>query len=168
MAGSCNPDPSSLPRHTAPIEIEQTMGSIIAIDHGTKKTGFAVADALRIAVQPLEVCHAPGDGADLLAYILKLCEQRDVERFIIGLPKNMDGTEGPRSKAVRVFGEQLARSVSSANLGTPEITFWDERLSTKEADSLLVEAGFHGNDRKSRRDSWAALVILRDWLESHP
>jgi len=142
------------------------MGCVIAIDHGTKKTGFALADAMRIITEPLDICYAAGASPELLAHIVGLCRERDVERFVIGLPKNMDGSEGPRSADVRVFGELLRAAVAAAKLPVPAITFWDERLSTKEADSLLVEAGFHGKDRKARRDSWAALVILRDWQEA--
>jgi putative Holliday junction resolvase len=142
------------------------MGCIVAIDHGTKKTGFALADALRIICEPLDICNAAGDSPELLAHIVELCRERDVERFVIGLPRNMDGTEGPRAEDVRAFGERLLAAVRATGLPVPAITFWDERLSTKEADSLLVEAGYTGKDRKSRRDSWAALVILRDWLEA--
>lgn len=142
------------------------MGAVIAIDHGTKKTGFAVADALRIITEPLEIAYAAGDSPELLAHIVELCRERDVERFVIGLPRNMDGSEGPRSADVRAFGERLTAALAAAKLPVPQVTFWDERLSTKEADALLVEAGYTGKHRKARRDSWAALVILRDYLEA--
>lgn len=140
------------------------MGCVIAIDHGTKKTGFALSDGLRILTEPLDVCHAPGTSPALFAHIVGLCQERDVERLLIGLPRNMDGTEGPRSASVRAFGELLVAAIAAAGLPVPAITYWDERLSTKEADSLLVEAGHTGEARKSRRDSWSALVVLRDWL----
>lgn len=140
------------------------MGCIVAIDHGTKKTGFALADALRILTEPLDICYAAGDSPKLYAHIVGLCTERDVERLVIGLPKNMDDSEGPRAEAVRVFGVELAAAIAAAKLPVPEVTYWDERLSTKEADALLVDAGFTGKHRKARRDSWAALVILRDYL----
>ena len=140
------------------------MGCVIAIDHGTKKTGFALSDSLRILTEPLDVCHAPGKSPALLAHIVALCRERDVERLLIGLPRNMDGTEGPRSADVRAFGALLTVAIAKAGLPVPALTYWDERLSTKEADSLLVDAGHTGAARKSRRDSWSALIVLRDWL----
>lgn len=143
------------------------MGCILAIDHGTKKTGFAVADALRIICEPLDVFHAGGDSAALIAHVVALCSERDVECILIGLPSHMDGTEGPRAENVRLFGQRVAAGLAAAKLPAAEITFWDERLTTKEADALLVDAGYTGKDRKHRRDSWSALVILRDWLESN-
>ena len=142
------------------------MGCIVAIDHGAKKTGFALADALRILTEPLAICYAAGDSPQLFEHIVGLCRERDIERFVIGLPMNMDGTEGPRAAAVRVFGTELAAAIAAAKLPVPAVTYWDERLSTKEADALLIDAGFTGKHRKARRDSWAALVILRDWLET--
>jgi putative holliday junction resolvase len=140
------------------------MGVIIAIDYGTKKTGFAVADGMRILTEPLAVFHGAGDGEDLLHHIAKLCDERDVERFVIGMPFNMDGTEGPRAAETRAFGDSL-RAHLEKRFGRIPIRFQDERLSTKEADSLLVEAGYIGDERKKRRDSWSALVFLREWLQ---
>ena len=137
------------------------MGVVIAIDHGTKKTGFAVADGMRIITEPLDVFHGTGD--DLLGHIAGLCEERDVERFVIGMPYDMDGTESGRAAEVRTFGEELTAYLGT-KFGVIPITYQDERLSTKEADALLVEAGYTGEARKIRRDSWSALVFLREWL----
>lgn len=143
------------------------MGVVIAIDHGTKKSGFAVADGMRIITEPLDVFHGTGDH--LLGHIASLCEERDVERFVIGMPFDMDGTESGRAAEVRVFGEELTAYLG-AKFGPKfkaiPITYQDERLSTKEADSLLVEAGYTGEARKLRRDSWSALVFLREWLSA--
>ncbi|MDE0896924.1 MAG: Holliday junction resolvase RuvX [Planctomycetota bacterium] len=139
------------------------MGVVIAIDHGTKKTGFAVADGMRIITEPLDVFRGAGNGEGLLLHIAELCEERDVERFVIGMPFNMDGTEGPRAADARAFGERLMEYLK-IGFGVIPIRFQDERLSTKEADALLVEAGYTGEDRKKRRDSWSALVFLREWL----
>mgnify|MGYP002640528859 CR=1 FL=1 len=141
------------------------MGCILAVDHGTKKTGFAIADGLRIICEPLDVAHVTGDGPELLAHIEALCGERDVERILVGLPIHMDGVESSRAADVRRFGERVAAHLAAVGLPAP-VSYWDERLSTKEADSLLVEAGYTGDARKSRRDSWSALVVLRDWLEA--
>jgi putative Holliday junction resolvase len=139
------------------------MGVVLAIDHGTKKSGFAIADAMRIITEPLDVFH--GTGLDLLEHIAGLCEERTVDRFVIGMPQNMDGSEGPRARDVRQFGAELTAHLRE-RFGEIPIRYQDERLSTKEADSLLVEAGYTGEARKIRRDSWSALVFLREWLDA--
>ncbi|MCH2104298.1 MAG: Holliday junction resolvase RuvX [Planctomycetes bacterium] len=135
--------------------------AVIAVDHGTKKTGFASTDALRTAQWPLEAWHGPGDSEELLDHISSLVEERSAATLLVGLPLNMDSTEGGQARAVRVFIER-----AQARLKGVEVIAWDERLTTREAEVLLREAGFRGEDMKARRDSWSALVLLRDWLES--
>ncbi len=142
------------------------MGVVLAIDHGTKKTGFAVAPGIpgmRLLTEPLDVAHVAGD--ELLEHVAALCAERDVERILIGLPMDMDGGETGRAKEVRAFGSELAAFLGERKLAAP-ISYWDERLSTREADALLVAAGHTGEERKKRRDSWSALVVLRDWIEA--
>ncbi len=134
-----------------------TAGAILAIDHGTRRTGFAATDESRILTTPLDVFQ--GTGEALLDYIGDLLGERCVSLFLLGLPYNMDGSEGPRAQEVRAFGERLAERFPAIELG-----YQDERLSTKEADELLAAAGHYGDERKARRDSWSALVILRDYL----
>lgn len=131
----------------------------LGIDHGTKRTGFAVVDALRIAVTPLEQIAATGDA--LLRHVAKLCDERDVAHFVVGYPLNMDGTPGPRAREVDAFIAALA-----ARFPRVVIVRQDERLSTKEAEARLVDAGHTGSARKSRKDSWSAAVLLEDWLRA--
>lgn len=133
--------------------------AVLAIDHGEKKCGFAVADPLRIAVHALEPCRAPGDSPAFVEHLRGLLAERDVSTLVVGLPLNMDGSEGPRSARVRAFARELGRRFPEL-----EVVLHDERLSTVEADELLQEAGHFGRHRKERRDSWSALVILRDWI----
>jgi putative Holliday junction resolvase len=137
------------------------MGAVIAVDHGEKKSGFAVADALRIVVAPLEQVTLAGDGDALLDHIGAMCEERAVETFLVGMPLNMDGTLGGRAKSVQAFIARLR-----ARFTHIDVVAWDERLTTKEAESLLRDAGYSGREAKARRDSWSALVLLRDWLAS--
>lgn len=135
--------------------------AVLAVDHGTKKTGFASTDALRTAEWPLDCWHGPGDSDDLITHIGELVEERSAGTVLVGLPLNMDTTEGGRAKEVRVFIERVR-----ARLDGVLVLAWDERLTTRSAEDLLHEAGFHGDDMKSRRDSWSALVLLRDWIET--
>ncbi len=135
------------------------MQSAIAIDHGEKRTGFAVADPTRIVSQPLDVYHGPGSSSGLLDHLQALVDERQVDTFVVGYPYNMDGTLGGRARSVEAFIERL-----QARFPQIAIIRQDERLSTKEAEELLREAGYHGEARKARKDSWSALVILRDWI----
>jgi putative Holliday junction resolvase len=132
----------------------------LAIDHGTKRTGFASTDALRIATRPLEVWHGDGGAPELLERAAVLAEEHSADTLLVGLPYNMDGSLGPRAEDTLSFMRALA-----ARLPGCRIIPRDERLSTKEAEELLREAGHHGDARKARRDSWSALVLLRDWIE---
>ncbi len=138
------------------------MGTALAIDLGTKRTGFAASDPLRIATRPLEVWHGPGSSAELIDHIEKLVEEWGISDIIVGLPLHMDGGAGQRAEETRAFIQRLQKRLPA--LRTHE---QDERLSTKAAEDLLREAGHHGDERKARRDSWSALVILRDWIEGH-
>jgi len=135
-------------------------GGVLAIDHGTKRTGFAVSDALRITSSPLEVWHGPGDSDALLDRIAELCGERDVAVFVVGLPLNMDGSEGPRAADVRAFAARLRERFPDRAL---ELV--DERLTTKEAEHLARERRADGLPDVGR-DALAALVLLREWLGS--
>ena len=135
--------------------------AVLAVDHGTKKTGFASTDALRTAQWPLDCWHGPGDGDELLEHIAELVEERSAGTLLVGLPLNMDGTESGRSKDVRGFIER-----ARARFEEVEVIAFDERLTTRAAEDLLHEAGFHGEELKARKDSWSALVLLKDWVET--
>lgn len=134
--------------------------AVLCIDHGTKRTGFASSDPLRIATRPLQVWEGDGDSPALLAHVATLVEEHGAGVVVVGLPYNMDGSLGPRGEEVEAFVRRLR-----ARLPRVEVVTHDERLSTRDADELLKEAGHFGEARKGRRDSWSALVVLRDWME---
>ena len=87
--------------------MKQPRRSALAIDHGTRRCGFAVADPLRLATTPLLAWRDDKNGPALFDYIARLLEERDVDVFVIGLPCNMDGSEGPRAAEVRLFAATL-------------------------------------------------------------
>ena len=134
-------------------------GGVLAIDHGTKRAGFAVVDALRLVPVPLAAWRGPGGESALFDRIAELLEERDVDTLLVGLPLNMDGGEGGRAQEVRTFAAKLA-----ARFPGMDVVFHDERLSTKSAEELLRETDLSPEERRTRRDSISALVILRDWL----
>lgn len=138
-----------------------TRTGVLAIDHGTKRTGFAAVDALRIAAVPLQAFAGPGDGPELLAYVAQLLDERTVGVLLVGLPRHADGSEGVRAAEVRAFSVRLA-----ARFPKLAVVLHDEHLTTKAAEELLRDAGTRRSDWKGRRDSLSALVLLRDWLES--
>jgi putative Holliday junction resolvase len=135
--------------------------SVLAIDHGEKRVGFAVADPLRIAAQALAGWRGSRGESGLLDHVESLLAERDVAVLLVGLPVNMDGSDGPRAAAVRGFAERLA-----ARFPQQEVVLYDERLTTKAAEDLLRESGVPVAKRREQRDSASALVLLRDWLAS--
>ena len=136
-------------------------GSVIALDPGVKRTGFAVVDPLRVTVEPLDVFHGPEAGEELLDHLDGLVSERTVEALLVGLPLGPDGGDTERSRAIRALCERL-----EARFVDLEVIPYDERLTTKEAEARLVEAGHTGSDRKARKDSWSAAVLLEDWIGS--
>ena len=137
------------------------MGGVLAIDLGSRKTGFAYADPLRIAVRPLETVRIDEDDDRLVAHVAGLVEERDVACLLVGIPLREGDRESERHAAVQRFVARLQDRFPRLDVRTH-----DERLTTKEAEAQLYEAGFRGRDAARRKDSWAALVLLRDYLET--
>jgi putative Holliday junction resolvase len=132
-------------------------GRILALDLGTKRVGVAVCDELRLTVRALRALQRTSWKRLLLA-VSELCEQFDAESLVIGLPLRLDGTEGDAATEAR----RLARNFG-LSLKIP-IHLQDERLTSREAESALREAGYAGAEIKDRVDSEAAAIILRDYL----
>ncbi|MFN3526268.1 MAG: Holliday junction resolvase RuvX [Paracoccus sp. (in: a-proteobacteria)] len=139
---------AALPRH----------GALAGLDLGTKTIGVAVSDGMRQVASPLLVIKRrkfTQDAADLLA----LAAERGLAGLILGLPRNMDGSEGPRAQSTRAF----ARNLSSL---TPlPIGFWDERLSTVAAERALLEGDTSRKRRAEVIDQVAAGYILQGALD---
>lgn len=129
----------------------------IGVDHGTKRTGFATVDAARVLVTPLHAAPGGDDGA--LTALRTLLEERDITHLVVGYPLNMDGTKGGRAKGVDTFIEAAAECFPDL-----VIVRQDERLTTKEAEERLAQAGYFGKDRKERKDAWSAAILLEDWM----
>ena len=136
-------------------------GSVLAIDPGSKRTGFAVTDALRLTFEPLGTFQGPEGGERLLDHIAELVRDRVLECLLVGNPLGRDGQPTERSRAAEELCARLARRFPAL-----EIVRYDERLTTKEAQSRLVEAGHTGARRKAAKDAWSAAVLLEDWVRS--
>ncbi|MAT82152.1 MAG: Holliday junction resolvase RuvX [Phycisphaerae bacterium] len=130
---------------------------ILAIDLGDKRTGLAVGDSTTGTVMPVEVLEVPR-GPALLESLQNAVRDHGPERLVIGLPLNMDGSEGERAGICRAFGEALGSLVELP------VCFQDERLSSEEANRRMARSGRTHGAKKKLRDALAACVVLEDYL----
>ena len=134
------------------------MKAVAALDLGTQTIGVAVSDGLRSVATPLETIRRKKFGVDATK-LLEILTKRDVTGIVLGLPRNMDGSEGPRCQSTRAFARNLA------NLTDLPIGFWDERLSTVAAERALLEADTSRRRRAEVIDHVAAGYILQGALD---
>ena len=130
---------------------------VMGIDFGDARTGVAVSDLLCSIVGTTTVIHSR-NMEKTLQEICRLVAENEVGEIAVGLPKNMDGTEGPRAELCREF----AGKVETAT-GKP-VKLWDERRTTVEAHNILSEHNYHGKKRKNTVDAVAASLILEGYL----
>ncbi|WNZ60556.1 Holliday junction resolvase RuvX [Myxococcus sp. MxC21-1] len=134
----------------------RTMG----LDLGTKTIGVAVSDGLGLTAQGVTTVRRTSLKADLAA-LATVANENEVTHVVLGLPLNMDGSEGPRAEASRKFADTLAQSLGVT------VELWDERLSTVAATRTLLEADVSRARRREVIDQVAAQFILQGWLDAH-
>lgn len=130
---------------------------IMGIDYGDARTGIAMSDLLCSIVGTTVVIHSR-NSETTIQEILRLIRENEVKEIVMGLPKNMDGTEGPRAQLCRQFA---ARLEAASNM---TVHLWDERRTTVEAHNILSEHNYHGKKRKNTVDAVAAALILEGYL----
>ncbi|MBQ3251697.1 MAG: Holliday junction resolvase RuvX [Oscillospiraceae bacterium] len=130
---------------------------IMAIDYGDARTGIAVSDLLCSIVGTTMVIHSRNQDK-VLEQILQLVKEHQVSQLVMGLPKNMDGTEGVRADLCRGFAKRI-EDASGIN-----VAMWDERRTTVEAHNILSAHNYHGKKRKNTVDAVAASLILEGYL----
>ncbi|WP_106743993.1 Holliday junction resolvase RuvX [Yoonia maritima] len=133
-------------------------GAIAGLDLGTVTIGVAVSDLMKNVATPLETIKRKKFGVDA-AKLLEITTARQIKGLVLGLPMNMDGSEGPRCQATRAFARNLER------LTDLPITYWDERLSTVAAERALLEADTSRKRRSEVIDHVAAGYILQGMLD---
>lgn len=133
------------------------MKRVMGIDYGDARTGVAISDLLCSIVGSTTVIHSR-NTEKTIDQILELIKQNDVGELAVGLPKNMDGSEGPRAELCRAFAAMLEE-----RSGLP-VKLWDERRTTVEAHNILSEHNYHGKKRKNTVDAVAASLILEGYL----
>jgi len=134
---------------------------IMGLDFGSKTVGVAISDPLLITAQGIEIIRRKEENKlrQTLARIEELIVEYGVEEIVLGLPKNMNATEGARVELTNEFREKLERRT-----GLP-VTMWDERLTTVAADKAMMEAGIRRENRKDYVDMIAATLILQGYLD---
>lgn len=135
---------------------------ILGLDYGSKTVGVAVSDALGITAQGLETIQRTQANKlrKTLARIEQLIKEYDVGKIVLGCPKNMNNTEGPRVQATLEFMEMLKRRTGL------EVILQDERLTTVSAERVLMESGVRRENRKEVIDKIAAVFILQTYLDA--
>ncbi len=134
---------------------------IMGLDFGSKTVGVAISDSLLITAQGVEIIRRKEENKlrQTLARIEELIVENEVQEIVLGLPKNMNATEGVRVELTMEFKEKLERRT-----GLP-VVMWDERLTTVAADKAMMEAGIRRENRKNYVDMIAATLILQGYLD---
>lgn len=130
---------------------------VLAIDYGDARTGVAISDASGSIVGSTTVIHSRRPERTV-EELVRLIRESGAECLVMGFPKNMDGSEGPRAALYREFAAQLSEASGM------EVALWDERRTTVEAHNILSESGYHGRKRKNTVDAVAASLILEGYL----
>ena len=136
------------------------MERALGLDVGDRTIGIAVSDLLGMTAQGVETIRRSTMEADINR-LKELTVQYETTKFIVGYPRNMNGTEGPRCEFVNEFCDQVRKGIPEA-----DIVLWDERLSTVAATRSLIEADVSRKKRKKVIDKMAAVFILQGWLDS--
>lgn len=134
---------------------------ILGLDFGSKTVGVAVSDELLLTAQGVEIIRRKSQNKlrQTLARIEELIEEYQVDRIVLGYPKNMNNTEGERCEKTKAFQADLKRRTGK------EVVLWDERLTTVAADKTMMEAGIRREHRKEYVDEIAAIFILQGYLD---
>jgi putative holliday junction resolvase len=132
---------------------------ILAVDMGTKRIGLAISDALGFTAQGLETIQVVSKQKTLDAFV-KLCKEREVGEVVVGLPRNMNGTLGPKANEVLEWVKKLEEALKIP------VNTWDERLTSREAGRLMIEEGLSRQRQRQESDRLAATLILQNYLES--
>ena len=132
---------------------------VLAIDHGTKRMGIAISDPSGVIAQPLEFIPSEPFAA-FVERLKALILEKEVELILVGMPRNMDGSYGPAAAKVQEFVAVIKESIAIP------VKTWDERLTSAQANRMLVQADVRRKDRKEKVDKAAAAILLQSFLDS--
>ncbi len=131
---------------------------ILGVDYGEKRTGLAISDVGELIARPLETVEASSEKK-AVDRIADVCREQEAGRIVVGLPRNMDGTIGPKAQAALAFRQALAEATDV------EVVTWDERLSTVRAERALRETQLSRKKRQFHVNAVAAQMILQAYLD---
>lgn len=131
---------------------------VMAIDYGDAHTGVAISDPTGFLTGTATTIHSRS-SAEVAAQLARLAKEHHVEQLVMGFPRNMDGTEGPRAQLYREFAAQVEAAAGMA------VVLWDERRTTVDAHRILFESGKNAKKRKKTVDAVAASLILEGYLD---
>ncbi len=131
----------------------------LAIDYGDRRIGLAVSDLLGITAQPVGFLTVNGDR-DAIRQIETFVTRYEVKRFVLGLPRNMNGSEGVRVEKTRAFGEKLKETFPQT-----ELDFFDERMTTICAERALIDMNVR--KKEGKKDMLSAALILQGYMDTH-
>ena len=132
---------------------------ILALDHGAKRIGIALSDELKMIAQPLEFVAAEPFAA-LVSRLTTLVQEKEVELILVGMPRNMDGSYGPSALKVEEFVAAVKNAVPVP------IKTWDERLTSAQANRILIAGNVRRDKRKQKVDKMAAAILLQSYLDA--
>jgi len=138
----------------------QTIARYLGIDYGARRVGLAVGDSDGSIASPIALVESSGDIDKLCRKIQSIADDYDVDALVVGLPLNMDDSEGPQAELCRRFGEALQRLTGRI------VHYFDERLTSLSADDRLFDAQLTRGKKKARRDAVAAQLMLQSFLDS--
>lgn len=141
-----------------PLEAIPASGRIMGLDLGSKTIGVAISDAMRYSATPIEIIRRTKFTQDAIR-LEQLIAENDIVAIVLGLPLNMDGSEGPRVQSTRAFARSLSQRIELP------IAFWDERLSTSAVTRMMIEADLRRDRRAEIVDKLAASYILQGALD---
>ncbi|MFT4688516.1 MAG: Holliday junction resolvase RuvX [Verrucomicrobiia bacterium] len=132
---------------------------VLGLDYGSKRVGVALSDELQMIAQPLEFILAkPFD--EFLKRLKELLTSQNVETIVVGMPRNMNGTYGPAAESAKSFANKIGAEVSQP------IRTWDERLTSVEANRILIAGNVRRGKRKEKVDKMAAAILLQSFLDA--
>ncbi|HGI5452532.1 TPA: Holliday junction resolvase RuvX [Streptococcus pyogenes] len=135
---------------------------ILGLDVGTKTVGVAVSDLLGMTAQPVETIKIDSEAGEFgFERLAKLITEYKPSKIVLGLPKHMNNDEGIRAEASRNYGEKITETFDVA------VEYQDERLTTMQAEKVLIDGGVRRKDRKKSIDKLAAVLILQNYLDAH-
>ena len=135
------------------------MSRILGVDFGDRRTGVAISDDARVIAFPRETLECPR-MEQAAAAVARLAQAEQVAEIVVGHPLNMDGSRGPRAERTEAFCEEVARRTEIP------LRLWDERLSSRMAESVLIETGTRREKRRGAVDRLAAQIILQSYLDA--